>query len=156
MNYVASALEKVWVNKTKLSREMHRIQRRPNRSRLRIGASLLIASFALFPVPAHAFVAAGDRVFPGTLILPQIAPTDETYIQGATPFSGTQIPLNTRRTDVIGFFGKTLTERLGIRVRDVYTRLDPVGASSRARNLPPSKISRSAIQSRDCAKASAV
>ena len=70
MNYVASALEEVCVNKTKLSREMHRIQRRPNRSRLRIGASLLIASFALFPVPAHAFVAAGDRVFPGTLILP--------------------------------------------------------------------------------------
>lgn len=131
MNYVASALEEVCVNKTKLSREMHRIQRRPNRSRLRIGASLLIASFALFPVPAHAFVAAGDRMFPGTLILPQIAPTDETYIQGATPFSGTPIPLNTRRTDVIGLFGKTLTESLGIRVRDVYTRLDPVDASSR-------------------------
>ena len=131
MNYVASALEEVCVNKTKLSREMHRIQRRPNRSRLRISASLLIASFALFPVPAHAFVAAGDRMFPGTLILPQIAPTDETYIQGATPFSGTPIPLNTRRTDVIGLFGKTLTESLGIRVRDVYTRLDPVDASSR-------------------------
>src|ERR1700674_5069413 len=131
MNYVTSALEKVWVNKTKLSREMHRIQRRPNRSRLRIGASLLIASFALLPVRADAFVAAGDRVFQGTLILPQIAPTDETYIQGATPFSGTTpIPLNTRRTDVIGFFGKTLTEHLGIRVKDVYTRLDPVGGSS--------------------------
>ena len=131
MNYVASALEDVCVNKTKLSREMHRIQRRPNRSRLRIGASLFVASLALFPVPAHAFVAAGDRVFPATLILPQIAPTDETYIQGATPFSGTPIPLNTRRTDVIGLFGKTLTESLGIRVRDVYARLDPVDASSR-------------------------
>jgi hypothetical protein len=132
MNYVASALEDVCVNKTKLSREMHRIQRRPNRSRLRIGASLFVASLALFPVPAHAFVAAGDRVFPATLILPQIAPTDETYIQGATPFSGvTPIPLNTRRTDVIGLFGKTLTESLGIRVRDVYSRLDPVDASSR-------------------------
>jgi len=68
---------------------------------------LLIASFALFSIPAHAFVSAGDRMFPGTLILPQIAPTDETYIQGATPFSGMQVPLNTRRTDVIGFFGKT-------------------------------------------------
>jgi hypothetical protein len=132
MNYVASALEDVCVNKTKLSREMHRIQRRPNRSRLRVGASLFVASLALFPVPAHAFVAAGDRVFPATLILPQIAPTDETYIQGATPFSGvTPIPLNTRRTDVIGLFGKTLTESLGIRVRDVYSRLDPVDASSR-------------------------
>ena len=70
-------------------------------------------------------------MFPGTLIFPQIAPTDETYIQGATPFSGMQVPLNTRRTDVIGFFGKTLTEDLGIRVKDVYTRLDPVGANSR-------------------------
>src|SRR5689334_22649076 len=111
---------------------MHRIQRRPNHSRLRIGASLLFACFALSPVPAHPFVAAGDRVFPGTLILPQIAPTDEAYIQGATPFSGvTPIPLNTRRTDFIGLFGKTLTERFGIRVRGAYTQLDPVDASSR-------------------------
>jgi hypothetical protein len=118
------------VNK-KLSHEMHRIQRRPNRSRLRIGASLFIASFALFPVPAHAYIAAGDRVFPGTLILPQIAPTDETYLQGATPFSGTPVPPNTRRTDAIGVFGKTLTESLGVRVREVYTQLDPDGANSR-------------------------
>jgi hypothetical protein len=111
---------------------MHRIQRHPNRSRVRTGAVLLlIASFALFPVPANPFVAAGDRVFPGTLILPQIAPTDEAYIQGATPFSGMPVPLNTRRTDAIGFFGKTLTEDFGIRFKDVYTRLDPVGRSSR-------------------------
>jgi hypothetical protein len=70
-------------------------------------------------------------VFPGTLILPQIAPTDEAYIQGATPFSGTPVPLNTRRNDAIWFFGKTLTEGLGIRFRDVYTRLDPVHRGSR-------------------------
>src|SRR5215467_12373813 len=92
-NYVASTLEKVRVNKTKLPHGMHRMQGHPNRSRLRIGVVLLlIAPFALFPVPVHAFVAAGDRVFPGTLILPQIAPTDETYIQAATPFSGTLVP----------------------------------------------------------------
>jgi hypothetical protein len=41
------------------------------------------------------------------------------------------VPLNTRRTDAIGFFGKTLTEDFGIRFRDVYTRLDPLGRSSR-------------------------
>jgi hypothetical protein len=111
---------------------MHRTQLRPNRSKLRIRAVvLLIASFALFPVPAHAFVSAGDRVFPGTLILPQIAPTDEAYIQGATPFSGMPVPLGARRTDAIWFFGKTLTEDLGIRLKDVYTRLDPAGRSSR-------------------------
>jgi hypothetical protein len=95
------------------------------------GIALLIACVALLPAPARAFVAAGDRVFPGTQILSQIAPTDEAYIQGATPFSGTPVPLNTRRTDAIWFFGKTLTEGLGIRFRDVYTRLDPVGRSSR-------------------------
>ena len=55
----------------------------------------------------------------------------EAYIQGATPFSGTPVPLNTRRTDAIGFFGKTLTEALGIRARGVYTRLDPTVGSSR-------------------------
>jgi hypothetical protein len=105
---------------------------RPERGRVgHVAIALLIASFATFPVPAHAFVAAGDRVFPGTLILPQIAPTDEAYIQGATLFSGTQVPLNTRRTDAIGFFGKTITEDLGIRVKGVYTRLDPTVGSSR-------------------------
>jgi hypothetical protein len=111
---------------------MHRIRRPLNGNMMGIVAVLLlIASFVLFPVSAYAFVAAGDRVFPATLILPQIAPTDEAYIQGATPFSGTPVPPNTNRTDVIGFYGKTLTESLGIRFRDVYTRLDPVGASSR-------------------------
>src|SRR6266436_435411 len=109
----------------------HRTQRGRNCGKVRSGAvALFITYIALSPRPAHAFVAAGDRIFPGTLILPQIAPTDEAYIQGATPFSGTPVPLNTRRTDAIGFFGKTLIEGLGIRVRGVYTRLDPTGRSS--------------------------
>jgi hypothetical protein len=112
--------------------EKYRTQRGPNRDTAQGGVvALLMTYIALFPGPAHAFVAAGDRVFPGTLILPQIAPTDEAYIQGATPFSGTPVPLNTRRNDGIWFFGKTLTERFGIRFRDVYTRLGPVGRSSR-------------------------
>jgi hypothetical protein len=116
------------MNKARLPIEMPRIQYSPNCSRVRIGALLLLITwFELFFAQAHAFVAAGDRVFPGTLILPQIAPTDEAYIQGANPFSGTPVPLNQRRTDAIWFFGKTLTEDLGIRFRDVYTRLDRPG-----------------------------
>ena len=103
----------------------------PSCGRVRAGGvALLIGCIALSPASAHAFVAAGDRVFPGTLILPQIAPADEAYIQGATPFSGTPVPLNNSRTDGIWFFGKTLTEGLGVRFRDVYTRLDPAGKSS--------------------------
>src|ERR1700756_5514861 len=91
-----------------------------------------MAWFATFSAAAHAFVSAGDRIFPGTLILPQIAPTDEAYIQGATPFGGTTPvpPTVSRSTDAIWFFGKTLSERLGIRFRDVFTRLDPVRGSS--------------------------
>src|SRR6516164_2326753 len=112
--------------------ETHRTERGPHTGKVRGSAvALLVVGLALLPAPVHAFVAAGDRMFPGTLILPQIAPTDEAYIQGATPFSGTPVALNTRRTDAIWFFGKTLTEGLGIRLRDVYTRLDPVGRSSR-------------------------
>ena len=106
----------------------------PNTCKFRGSAiALLIGGFALLPAPAHAFVAAGDRIFPGTLILPQIAPTDEAYIQGATPFGGTTpVPSNvSRRTDAIWFFGKTLTEDLGIRFRDIYTRLDPAVGSSK-------------------------
>jgi hypothetical protein len=113
--------------------ETHPTRRAPNTGKVPGSAvALLIAGFALLPAPAHAFVSAGDRVFPGTLILPQIAPTDEAYIQGATPFGGTTpVPSNvSRRTDAIWFFGKTLTEDFGIRFRDVYTRLDPtVGRS---------------------------
>ena len=114
--------------------ETHPTRRAPNTGKVPGSAvALLIAGFALLPAPADAFVAAGDRVFPGTLILPQIAPTDEAYIQGATPFGGTTpVPSNvSRRTDAIWFFGKTLTERLGMRFRDVYTRLDPTVGSSR-------------------------
>jgi hypothetical protein len=106
------------------------VKRGPNRGRVRAGTvAFLIAYVVLFSASGHAFVAAGDRVFPGTLILPQIAPTDEAYVQGANPFSGTPVPLNTRRTDGIWLFGKTLTEDFGIRFRDVYTRLDPIGKS---------------------------
>ena len=61
--------------------EKYRTQRAPHYGKVRGGAAvLLIAWFALFPAPAHAFVAAGDGIFPGTLIPPQIAPTDEAYI----------------------------------------------------------------------------
>jgi hypothetical protein len=112
--------------------EKHRTPRGPNFGNVRGGAVAVITTcIALFSGPAGAFVAAGDRVFPGTLILPQIAPTDEAYIQGATPFTSTPVPPNTRRSDAIWFFGKTVTERFGIRFRDAYTRLDPRGASSR-------------------------
>jgi len=120
------------VNKTNLRSERHRNQRGPDWGRAHGGVAVfLTACITLFPQPAQAFVAAGDRMFPGTLILPQIAPTDEAYIQGATPFSGTPGPLDFRRTDAIWFFGKTLTEDLAIRLRDVYTRLDPPSRSSR-------------------------
>jgi hypothetical protein len=122
------------MNTARLRIQKHPIHKGRNRTAVRIRALLLpLAWLAIFSAPAHAFVAAGDRVFPGTLILPQIAPTDEAYIQGATPFGGTApVPSNvSRRTDAIWFFGKTLTERLGIRFRDVYTRLDPTVGSSR-------------------------
>jgi hypothetical protein len=118
------------MNKAKFRIEKHRLLRGRNCTRIR-ALLLLTVWFATFSAPAQAFVAAGDRVFPGTLILPQIAPTDEAYIQGANPFSGTTpVPRNVRRTDAIWFFGKTLTEDFGIRFRDVYTRLDRAGMSS--------------------------
>jgi len=128
----AGQLQPSRVASAHLPRPHPEVKRGQNCGRVRGGAvALLIAYIALFTTSARAFVAAGDRVFPGTLILPQIAPTDEAYIQGATPFSGTPVPLDFRRTDAIWFFGKTLTEDLAIRLRDVYTRLDPPSRSSR-------------------------
>ncbi|MGE5271680.1 MAG: hypothetical protein ACM3JG_18630 [Thiohalocapsa sp.] len=68
-----------------------------------VAALLLLAP----PRTADAYSAAGDRLFPATLQLPQIAPGDEFYV-----------------------WAKTLTERLGIAIEENWTRLDRVKRST--------------------------
>jgi hypothetical protein len=88
-------------------------------------AALLIAAAVLFPGAGQAYTAAGDRIFPATLILPQVAPTDEFYLNVATqPFAAATPGARRRETDFTGVFTKTLTERLGVQFEGAFTRLD--------------------------------
>src|SRR4051812_23043344 len=65
----------------------------------------------LTAVAANAYTAAGDRNFPATLVLPQIAPSDAFWI---TP--STQPTMYGQQTSITGTYSKLITERLGIQI----------------------------------------
>jgi len=102
------------------------------RARRAAGAAAIVAAsmFGL-GIPARhadAYSAAGDRVFPATLVLPQIAPGDEFYVWGSTlPQSGGPPGAPTRSSNFRATYMKTLTERLGIVIEENWTRLDRSG-----------------------------
>ena len=94
-----------------------------------IGALLM-----LWPQPAAAYTAAGDRRFPATILLPAAAPTDEFYIPFAyQPVAGGHA------SNLNLIFDKTLTERLGIQFEDGYSWLRQDGGPTRTgwQNLEP-------------------
>ncbi len=85
-------------------------------------AVLTLVIAGLTPTVGNAYTAAGDRNFPATLTLPQVAPSDgfwvtpqETQTAGGTPPNGTQ-------TQFTGTYSKTITERLGIQFEGGYTK----------------------------------
>lgn len=87
---------------------------------------------------ALAYSAAGDRLFPATLVLPQFAPGDEFYLWSNTqPLGGGPAGSGTRESNFTAAYSKTLTERLGITVEETWTRLDRVarGTWSGMQNL---------------------
>jgi hypothetical protein len=94
--------------------------------RYRAGAPALAAAvLASWSHLASAYTAAGDRTFPATIVLPQVAPADQLYMTPQTqPVSGG------RSTDVAINFAKTLTERLGVRFEEAYTWRERNGAST--------------------------
>jgi hypothetical protein len=60
---------------------------------------------------ALAYTAAGDRIFPATLLLPQAAPADQLYMMPVT------VPMARGRSTTATFtYGKTITDDLGIQV----------------------------------------
>jgi hypothetical protein len=89
---------------------------------------------SLFPTGALAYTAAGDRVFPATLVLPQIAPTDEFYVWGWTlPLGGGAVGAPDRISTFNAVYAKTITDSLGVVINSGalnYTRIDRVGAGS--------------------------
>jgi len=87
---------------------------------------------------AFAYSATGDRLFPATLVLPQIAPGDEFYIWAdPLPQTPAGVGSGTRQTNVTAVYDKTITDRLGIVVEETWTRLDRVakGTWSAMQNL---------------------
>jgi hypothetical protein len=76
------------------------------------------ALLAIWPHPASAYTAAGDRTFPATILLPQVAPADQIYL---TPT--TQPTSQGQSTDLALNFAKTLTESLGVRFEEDYSWL---------------------------------
>jgi hypothetical protein len=100
-----------------------------SRAGLRIAAALGVGAIGCGgAAPALAYTAAGDRLFPATLVLPQIAPNDEVYLNDSTlPLTPAGPGSGKRYNTIDGVFTKTITDRLGIKFEQPYTKLDRVG-----------------------------
>jgi len=93
-------------------------------------AVLLIGVCVLAP-SAFGYTAAGDRLFPATILLPQIAPGDEFYTNIVTlPQTPSGIGTPNRNTTFNEVYAKTITDRFGLFVEEAYTRLDRVKAGT--------------------------
>jgi hypothetical protein len=117
------------MSKTKsLQASSERVRGPVRRGGVRRGGTIAILAIAgLAPVAAQAYTAAGDRNFPATLILPQIAPSDAFW---ATPST---IPsANGQLTNFTGTYSKLITERFGIQLEDGFVRQ---GTINGAQNL---------------------
>ena len=86
---------------------------------------LALAIGGLAPTAAYAYTAAGDRNFPATLILPQVAPTDAAWVRfGTQPSDGVATGDVTRQNNFTGFYSKMITDRLGIQFEDGLTQIN--------------------------------
>lgn len=78
-------------------------------------------------VPALAYDASGDRLFPATVLLPQVAPGDEAYFNAATlPQSGGA----TRQSNLTATYMKTITDNLGVEIEETWTAIAPSGGGT--------------------------
>jgi hypothetical protein len=94
------------------------------------GLALTIAGAASVS-PAIAYTASGDRQFPATLLLPQLAPGDEVYFNYNTlPLGGSAVGTAIRSTNFTATYTKTITDRLGVVLEETYTGIGQVGAGT--------------------------
>src|SRR5689334_10038154 len=106
--------------------------------RLACAVALGLVALAALPRGVAAYTAAGDRLFPATLQMPQISPGDEFYVWANTlPLRGGPPGAGTRQTATAAVWAKTITDRLAIVVEENWTRLDRVrrGTWSAMQNL---------------------
>lgn len=96
-----------------------------------VRAVLALAIGGLTSTAGHAYTAAGDRNFPATLILPQVAPSDAAWVPfSSQPFSPSETGGTTRENQLTGNYSKTITEQLGVQLEDGYNWFDRLGKSS--------------------------
>lgn len=98
------------------------------------GLALIVVAIGDLALPAReawAYSAAGDRLFPATLLLPQLAPGDELY------FNEFNLPLHPagpgtsrRVNNATVTYIKTITDRLAIVIDETWTRLDLTGGGA--------------------------
>jgi hypothetical protein len=80
---------------------------------------------------ASAYTASGDRIFPATLVLPQLTPGDEFYVNLMTlPLAGNGSGTPSRSTNLTATYIKSITDRLAIEVEETHTVLGRSGAGS--------------------------
>lgn len=91
---------------------------------------IVLAISALASDVGFAYTAAGDRTFPATLILPQVAPSDAIWGSFSTqPQNAAKIGDPTQESMFTGTFSKTITDRLGIQLDDGLNLFDRLHAS---------------------------
>jgi len=90
-----------------------------------------MTALTLWHSPCRAYTAAGDRTFPASLVLPQIGPSEEIYLNGLTqPLTKAGPGSASRDTSGTTVIEQLITDRLGVQIEETYTRIDRVGASS--------------------------
>ncbi len=96
-----------------------------------LAASIIVVAIsALASDVGFAYTAAGDRTFPATLILPQVAPSDAIWGTFSTqPQNATNIGDPTQESSFTGTFSKTITDRFGIQLDDGLNLFDRLHAS---------------------------
>lgn len=75
---------------------------------------------------ASAYTAAGDRIMPATVLLPQLAPSDEFYMTGVTlPQQPTAGGPTGRLSTLSATYSKTITDRFSVTLTEAYQWTDP-------------------------------
>jgi hypothetical protein len=81
---------------------------------------------------ANAYTASGDRNFPATLILPQLAPGDEFYLNyDMLPLSSHGAGTPNGSSNFNAVIGKTITDNLGVFLEETYTGIGVEGAGTK-------------------------
>ena len=79
----------------------------------------------------HAYTASGRSAkFPATLILPQLAPGDEFYVNYSTQPLGGAAGEPNRSSNLTATYTKTITDRLGVVIEETYTGIGQSGAGT--------------------------